>query len=466
MDIVSPVALRSYQEDALGPLTSNPRFILGDEAGLGKTFPTIHAAQVVSPEKPKLIVVPAYLMYQWEGAIQRYLGETTPVYVMERKMPPVPDDFTGWVIISYHTLTNAGLVKHPELARVKWGVTVFDEAHRLRGRKNQWTKNAKKLRTDYLWMLTGTPLVNNPGDIWPILNLIKPKDYTSYWKFVGEWCLLEVTPWATKVGGIKPHMEDAFYAQLAPLMLRRKITDYLPEIPETIEHFIPVKLSDKVMKAHKTMIKDWVIENPDLDVGTAIASGGALVTFLRKLTAGILPDAPVDTAKLDTVCDILADHTGSSHVVFAWFKDTAQALFTKIREQSPTFLITGDVPAAERERRIREWQDTPNAVIVATLASMQEGVNLQKAESVIFAESYYLPAMIEQAIARVRRFGQTKPVNVYNVYAQHTIDESVWRIMHARHTNVQKALLEDLVLSNLPVQIPKLKKVDTTATVV
>lgn len=457
MEITTHIPLRRYQEAALGPLTGNPRFILGDDAGLGKTFPTIHAAKIVSPDKPKLIVVPAYLMYQWEGAIKAYLGEGEHTYVMERAFAPVPADYTGWVMISYHTLTNAGVKRHPELVRLRWGAVVFDEAHRLRGRKNQWTRNAKHLKTDYLWMLTGTPLVNNPGDIWPILNIMQPKDYTSYWRFVEEWCTLEYTPWATKVGGIKKGLEDAFYAQLQPLMLRRKIEDHLPEIPAKIEHFIPVKLSDKVLKAHRTMIKDWIIENPDLDVGTTIASGGALVTFLRKLTAGILPDAPVDTIKLDTVCDILSDHADASHVVFTWFKDTAHALRDKIiaAGQVP-FLITGDVPAAERERRIRVWQETPNAVIVATMASMQEGVNLQKAESVIFAETYYLPAMVEQAIARVRRFGQTKPVNVYYVYAQHTVDETVWRIMHGRHTNVQKALLEDLVLTGLPVALPKL----------
>jgi SNF2 family DNA or RNA helicase len=446
------VELRSYQKDAVVAFTKNDRFILADEPGLGKTFPAIHSAYHTAGLKPKLCVVPGYLMNQWKGAIHEYISDTEPVYVMQRRDDPIPKDFTGWVVISYHTLMDGGIKLHRELWTISFGVVIFDEAHRLRGRKSQWTKNAKKIKTDRIWMLTGTPLVNNPGDIWTLANLLKPADYRSYWKFVEEWCVLEYTPWTTIVKGIQPDKEAAFYNELKPLFLRRKIADYLPEIPDIISHFIRVDLSKSVMSAHKAALKEWRIANPDnssLDI--VATSGGALVIKLRHLTAGTLPDAPKAPEKIDTVLELIQDHEGQPHVVFTWFKNTAHAIQDKLASKNiPVYLITGDMTPGNREVLINEWKASDDGVIVATMGSMQEGVNLQKASNIIFAEHHYLPGTIEQAIARCRRYGQTEPVNVYHVMARGTVDDTVWRVMRGRHSNVTKALLEDLYMAALP----------------
>ena len=446
------IDLRTYQREAVVALSQKDRFILADEPGLGKTYPAIHAAYHATGNKPKLCVVPGYLMNQWKGAIHDYISTDEPVYVMQRRDDPIPKDFTGWVVISYHTLMDAAIKIHRELWSIPFGVVIFDEAHRLRGRKSQWTKNAKKIKTDRIWMLTGTPMVNNPGDIWTLANILKPADYRSYWKFVEEWCVLEYTPWTTIVKGVQPGKEDAFYQNISDMFLRRKIEDYLPEIPNVIPHFIGVDIAPAAFKAHKKALKDWYIENPDTNEMTIASSGGALVIKLRHLTAGTLPEAPKAPEKINTVVDIIEDHSDQSHVVFTWFKNTAQAVVDRLAtaQDAPVYLITGDMPPAQREERIAQWKESDRGIIVATMASMQEGVNLQKAHSVIFVEHHYLPGTVEQAIARCRRFGQTQPVNVYHVMARGTVDESVWRVLYGRHSNVVKALLEDLVMTELP----------------
>lgn len=445
------ITLRPYQDQAVEALLTHDRFILADEPGMGKTYPAIHAAAVVKGEKPVLVVVPGYLMYQWRDAIHAYCGPDELVYPMERKNPIIDAAFTGWVVISYHTLQNGGINAHPELCRIKFSAVIFDEAHRLRGRKSQWTRNAKRLRTDRIWMLTGTPLVNNPGDVWTLANLMFPRDYTSYWRFVETWCRLEYTAFTTIVHGIQPGKEDAFNDLLAPYFMRRKLVDHVHELPDRpIAQHIAVTLNSKALKAHRRALQDWYIENPDTHIVTVASSGGALVIKLRHLTAGTLVDGPEAEEKTDTVVSLIDDHADQSHVVFTWFKSTAQKIVDKLTQGGyQVFLITGDIPPTQRELLIANWKQSERGIIVATMASMQEGVNLQKSNSVIFAEHHYLPGTIEQAVARCHRYGQTRQVRVYHLIARGTVDESVWRVMTERHNNVTKALLEDMIMQQL-----------------
>jgi SNF2 family DNA or RNA helicase len=449
---VAKITLKEYQKTAARTLVNHQRYILGDAPGIGKTFPAIYAAdRVHRTTHPKLVVVPSYLMLQWRDVIHACLGPDEPVLVVQRKDPCVSTDYTGWVIINYNTLMNAGIQKHPELIKIPWGVVIFDEAHRLRGRGNQWTKNTRHLKCDFLWMLTGTPLVNNPGDIWTLLNIMDKQNFRSYWKFVDAWCVLETTPWTTVVRGIKPGLEPAFYQMLHPqYMLRRTFDDAEVRaevsLDDPIHIPVPVELNKSALKAHHKALKEWRLENPEMTNEVVMTSGGGLVIALRKLTGGI-SDVIKAPEKQDTVVQIVDDHRDESHVVFTWFRDTAHALGERIKALDiPTYVIDGSMSPQKREAAIAAWKQENVGVIVATMASMQEGVNLQKSSSVIFAEHHYLPATIDQAIARCRRMGQDKPVIVRHVIAEGTVDASVWNVMHNRHTNVQRALLEDLLL--------------------
>jgi len=106
--------------------------------------------------------------------------------------------------------------------------------------------------------------------------------------------------------------------------------------------------------------------------------------------------------------------------------------------------IRGGMTTTERNRLIEEWKTTTNGVIVATLAALTEGVNLQHSCLLIFAEQDYLPSTIQQAIARSRRAGQTSRVRVINVLAKDSIDTVVNKALSFRDKNIRRALLETL----------------------
>jgi SNF2 family DNA or RNA helicase len=448
------IQLRDYQKDAVRFFNTHDRAILADEPGVGKTWPAIEAALHATPAHlPVLIVVPAYLTEQWRREIIRYCPRQV-VSILHRADAPVDPLHGGVIITNFHMLMNQGLQKHPELLKMPWAALVIDEAHRLRGRNSQWTKNIVKLKSHHTWMLTGTPIVSNPGDLWPLLRICDPKRFSSYWRFVNEYCETQQTPFATEIVGLRPGIEKSFHAMLDTYLMRRSIEDHLPEIPEVIERTITVKLPPLLQKAHDRAKKDWFIAHPNLDDPIIAASGGALVTKLRQLTAGwLIPvddaegdaDAPTHSPKVDACVEYVQDHPTEQIVVFSYFRATAALIERRFRDLGrPVLLASGAQNPTVRAEIVETWKTTPNAVMVATISALQEGANLQNAHTVCFVESSYLPSDMEQCIARVRRFGQYFPVNVIHFVAERTVDEAVVRASKKRERHIMRALLRDI----------------------
>lgn len=426
------IDLAPYQTKARNWLNKHPFTILGDEPGVGKTHPAIFAAQQQTSQSPNLITCPAYLADNWAYELER-CGETDIVVVTGtawRKQDLLQQNHK-WTIMSYALLARYEYEKI--LLDRTWATLIFDEAHRLRGRNSLRTKAAYRLRkqVDRIWMLTGTPVVANAGDLFPLLKLCDPKEFSSYWRFVGEHCHLTQTPWATKIGKLKD--ETAFYDLLRKYILRRKLTDMLPDIPEVLEQTITVELTSENHRKYQKAKKEYWLD------GKPLTSGGAVVTALRQLTSA-------DGTKVKAVVELIDDLPDERVVIFAWYRSTVSNLIEKLSSRLPPdriYSITGGTSYSERSQIIRSFQQPGQRILVATLGAMKEGVNLQCARIVIFIEEDWLAATNEQAVARLRRRGQDKTVLKYCIHAKKTVDESVHRIQQRRANMSLQAVLEE-----------------------
>lgn len=451
-DLSKPIELRDHQRTGVAFLLSKKRAILGDEVGLGKTFTAIEAAlaahrklketNTVSPVRgPRvLIVLPNHLVYQWREQLERY-DKRWPYFIIERMCPEIDKD--GYYIVTYNTLQNAGKAKTMWLWQRIWDVIIFDEAHRLRKHKSQQTKNAHQLAGRYVYMLTGSPMENSPADIWGLLHMCDSAKFRSFWNFADEWMLKVETPWATKLIAVKPGLEDRFHRLTSEYMLRRLKRDYL-DLREPVIFDIPVAPLASVKKAHDDALKRWVLEHPDWNENKRYLakSAGALVAKLRQFVS---LQGGEDNPKVVAIRGILEDLDPQPVIIFTWYRESTEMLSRLLGEKYNVWPVHGGYTQEERADQVDAWRKSSDGILIATMKSAGEGLNLQHSSTVIFFEHDYIPTTMVQAVGRVHRVGQERDVNVYHVVMNSTVDAKVYRLARQRHSNIEIALMESVM---------------------
>jgi SNF2 family DNA or RNA helicase len=289
-----------------------------------------------------------------------------------------------------------------------------------------------------IWILTGTPIVNNPGDLYPLFHLWKSRDYKSYWKFVDRWCDVVVTPWAKEVRQIRKGVEAEFQEVMSEFTLRRTLKD-VPKLASLDEyhkhHFVSMPASVRKMIAKAK--KEYILEHSDLDETEFLSGSGALYARLCQLATNPPTSA---NPKVELCLDFLQDHPGRV-VVYTWYKDSAQAVAARLGKAGrPVYKVTGDTPSEARQGIVDEWTTSNGGILVATIASLKEGISLVASNSVLFLEHSPLPADQEQCVARLKRRGQTETVGVHHVWARGTPDTAIKRAVFDREEGLDRAL--------------------------
>lgn len=452
-----------YQQTSRLFLNSRKFALLADAPGVGKTGPSIISGLdlIDSSGLPILITVPAYLIPNWEAEIRDFSPYTVDVVSAngtgsDTRRQALSADTSSFILTSYNNWSARTKVDededgrpiyeytYPELHTRAWGAVIFDEAHRLRGRNAHGTKHVQLMRratspnrNTPIWALTGTPIVNNPGDLFPLLQLYDRK-YRSYWKFVNEWCTVTETPWAKEVGQLKPGLEEEWAALLEPFTLRRTLKD-IPKLStlEEVHYHYDVTMPASVRKMIATAKKEYILEHEDLGASEFVRGGGALYSRLRQIATN---PPTVAKPKVDLVSELLEDKPGPA-VVYAWYKDSAKAIAARLaRTGRPITLVTGDTPNNTRKELVDIWSSQSDGVLIATIASLKEGISLVAASTVVFVEHSELPADQTQCVARLKRRGQTATVSVHHVWAKGTPDVAIKAAVSGRDVGLKRAL--------------------------
>lgn len=420
-----------YQRVGVKFLASAKRAILADEVGIGKSAQAIRASHEVGASSV-LVVTKKSIINGWRNT-------QIPSWGI--------DNSITWTVTNYEQI-----VLHPEEYKPNnYDVIIIDEAHYIRNRpkRNREKKTMKGKRTqaiwdltrnaEYVWLLTGTPMLNNPQELWSLLHCVDPKRYSSYWRFVEEYCEMGINTWTgnKKPGKLRQDRKQQMAEELAPVLLSRskKILGLRPESYEDIA----VDMTPEQRKLYNEIETKCLAVIGDNVVFTPVVV--AQLTRLRQiLCSPALLGGKDSSGKTEVLLDLIESYADDHKIlVFSSFAKYVDNLHTKLKSYKAVKIHGGVTGKKRTEAEDTFIHDPKCRVLLGTIGAMSDGMNLQVADVVIFVDKEWVPKNIEQAIGRSQRRGQTNPVHVISLFHPYTVDEHVQSILREKEEMLTEA---------------------------
>jgi len=437
-DTIGDPRLHPYQRVGVEFLRVGERVLLADAPGLGKTVQALMALAYEKPKRTLIISTGAKWNWRREAAkwdfepIEVADGERHMRYKLLRSHPPR-------VAINYHMLLT-----YPEILQTKWDIIIADEVHHLKNHQTNWTKKSYTLKSEQFWGLTGTPLMNNVDEIWSPLHLLDPHRFTSYWRFLDQYAILEEN-YAYGGKEVKGPKNVYWLNQLlAQYMLRRTKSEVLEQLPPMIPKTIDVELSDEHLALYRKVKKNLLAEIKEFGL---LPSDNAATLAIRLRQAVSCPQVlglPIKSAKTKVAVDLLEEliANGQKTIVFGYFRATCEDLRDLATAKNwPVYFTTGEVERRHRDPTIEAFKAHEGpAVLVGTIGALGEAWDIPQANNVIFMEKSWVPSDNEQAWQRAHRASTEHQIMVYSLVARKTTDVHQENVLAQKEGNITEVL--------------------------
>lgn len=454
----------NHQKEFLRYSQSHAQVLLLDQPGLGKTKQSldlianrIRAGQI---QKALIIVGVSGLQYNWLAEVKKHTklvgyilgtravgksGVKTKIGSGKDKADDVArlrKTNSQVIITNIESLRNAQIVEQLKLQVQNGiiGMVVVDEVHKCKNPKAKQTEGLLELNTHYKLGLTGTPIVNSPIDLFPMMKwmgrLVPPKTY-----FETKYCVKGGFD-GKEIIGFR-NTED-LGADMHCWTIRRTKKECL-DLPDKTVQTIRFDLLPEQARLYREIQKD--LRERASDILASASPMGQLVA-LRKATScpPVVQESypPEACAKLETLLDIVDEtiQAGEKIVIFCYHVFTIEYLNWVLRKHkyNPA-LIYGAIDPMVREANVQAFQNIPECnIILGNYQTMGTGINLTASSTIVEYELPWTAADEEQAQDRCHRIGQHNPVNVIRLVTNNTYDSVNAEIVDS------KQLLSDTVL--------------------
>ncbi len=442
--------LRDYQLDGYRWLARLSRWgvggVLADDMGLGKTVQALGVLVDRAGDGPALVVAPTSVGDNWVRESQRFAPQLRPHSYRDSDRDALIDSAGpgDLVIVSYQLLQRDA----EAFARRRWNTLLLDEAQFV---KNSQTKTSQAIRgLDAEWRLglSGTPLENHLGELWSLFRTLSPGLLGSWDRFRKRFA-----------EPIERHHDQDRRKSLAqlvqPFILRRTKDKVLRELPSRTEVTLRAEFSPEERRRYEEARFAAVADLSGLggDGGNGGNEGDrrirtlAWLTRLRQLACH---PALVDkgwkksSAKLDLLMSLIEELREGDHraLVFSQFVKHLTVVRQRLDKLGIPFqYLDGATPSKERQRRVDAFQNGEGDLFLISLKAGGTGLNLTAADYVIHLDPWWNPAVEDQATDRAHRIGQDRPVTVYRLVAEGTIEEQILE-MHANKRELVAGVLD------------------------
>jgi superfamily II DNA or RNA helicase len=427
------VPLYDFQIEGALFLACRGRSILGDDMGLGKTIQTLAAVELLARERgvrKVLVVAPASVKYQWESEIKKFTSR--PVQVIEGG----PDDRRDqYAAETFYKLVNYEQVVRDREAINDWkpDLIVLDEAQRIKNWEAKTSREVKKLKSRYAFVLTGTPLENKLEELYSIVQFVDERRFGPAFQFLHDHRVLDEN------GNLKGYRNlDRIREKLAPVFLRRTRGEVLTQLPPRTDNTVYVELApeqrgpyeDQRATLARLLQKNYLT---DLDRKRVLASVVNMRTICDSLF--LFDHQSRVSPKLDEFAELVPEVVNEDHkaVVFSqWETMILEAAKVLDSLDVGYAVLHGGLAGHDRKEALARFKDDPDCKVFLSTDAGGTGLNLQVADTVVNLELPWNPAVLEQRIARVHRMGQSRPVRVVNFVTRGTVEERVLRTLEAK----------------------------------
>lgn len=392
--------LRPFQKKGLAWLCATPRGLLADEMGLGKTLQALCALCALRAF-PAVVVVPPHLVRNWKAEIARFIridGRTPRVHEIKGLTPCALPEADIYIL---HYLLLRGWKQ--VLPNLGFRAVVFDEAQELRRAGTEKYSAASLLAgsCDRVIGLSGTPIYNQGGEIWNVVNILDYHFLGDWESFTREWCY----GYGNNVV-IKPELLGE-HLRREGLMLRRTKAEVLPELPEKRRLVQEIDADDAVYVR---------LMQPVLEKLRLLKSDGTLTASARALMIDQISQSErqaTGIAKAPYVCQFVRTllENGERVLLFAHHHAVMDRYREELKAFHPVF-ITGRETGAQKEEAAAHFMEGRTDLCCVSLRAAS-GLNLQRASCVVFGELDWSPAVHSQAEDRAHRIGQKDSLLCY-----------------------------------------------------
>lgn len=443
-------------------------FFNANDMGLGKTFEaisTILAYFKLNP-KSKCLWLTKSSILQTGGTkreIEKWARGTVPVVEIFGNEPAAMREFKLELLAEQEgiiVLTNYETVRTTKsLQESKYELVVMDEVHKLKGGANPsgptglwkavrdfvWKEDevtgTKTANSDFVLMLSGTPMVNRVAELWAYLHIFDPVKFDNLRQFERAFNIYQ------EMGG-KVQTGKILDLCLKDRMVRRERNEVglqLPEMTIEIRDLMYNPKQQEVYDQMKTQFYVWLEDQGDAPL-TATAIIAQLLRLRQisvwpvfsqtrtieetgeEITVAINVE---DSAKIDEAMDII-EEANDQVVVFCNFNEP----FNEIRKRCSEMNLRCEIIRGDTNKQMKdyekEFQDGKIDVLCIN-SSMGEGLNLQKnpeqwdggASIGIHLDRWWNPARDMQCNARIHRQGANNPVTIYMLHTPGSVDDFV-----------------------------------------
>lgn len=424
--------LRDYQRDGLDWLSflwdNGLGGVLADDMGLGKTVQTLALITRAAGTGKFLVVAPTSVVSNWVAEARKFAPTLTAVAVTATEarsgcaLAELVADAD--LVVTSYTLAR---IDYDVYNGIDWAGIILDEAQFVKNHNSKTHQSVRRLATGFKLAITGTPMENNLMELWSLLSITvpglfpSPKAFTDYFRKPIE-------------SGTNRERLPVLRRRIKPVMLRRTKTQVAGELPPKQEQVLTVDLGAKHRKIYDTrlarerqkvlgLLGDW--EKNRFQIFRSL-------TLLRQLSLhpGLVDatDLNAGSAKIDFLVEQLPQLVAEGHsaLVFSQFTGFLGLLRSYLDAAGISYsYLDGSVNATGREAALAQFRDGSNKVFLISLKAGGFGLNLTEADYCFLCDPWWSPAAEAQAVDRTHRIGQTRPVTVYRMVSQGTIEEKV-----------------------------------------